>query len=247
MSTPRYATLAETLAKSIAEGALPIGTQLPRETELARVHHVSRATVRSAMLVLEQQGLVSRTRKRGTIVEAAAPAPRYRNTIESVHDLVQYAHHTRRLVKDIREVACPANISRRTGWTTGRPIVAATLVRETAPPQRRPIAWTRAFIDTTLTDELAAAIVTEHGLLSDLVSPLIGRFTDSVDQVITAGCMDLEVAHVLRGDPGQPALLIERLYRDATRSPFLYTHSAHAHDQFEYRSSLRLRSDDNAG
>ena len=244
MATPRYAALAETLAKSIAEGALPIGTQLPRETELARAHQVSRATVRSAMLVLEQQGLVSRTRKRGTIVEAAASAPSYRNTINSLNDLVQYAESTRRLVKDIREVPCAAEVSRRTGWTADRPIVAITMVRETGLPQRRPIAWTQAFIDTTLTDELAATITTEQGLLSDLVSPRIGRFTHSVDQVITADRMNAEVAHALRGDPGQPALLIERLYRDAARSPFLYTHSSHAHDQFEYRSSLQLSGGD---
>ena len=241
MSTPRYATLAETLAKSIVDGVLPIGTQLPRETELARVHQVSRSTVRSAMLVLEQQGMVSRTRKRGTIVEATATTPRYRNSIDSLNDLVQYAHQTHRRVKDIVEVGCPADVARRTGWTEGRPIVAARFVRESASAQRHPIAWTRAFIDTPLSEELASVISSEQELLSDLVSPVLGRFTQTVEQVITAGCMDADAADVLQDAPGQPALLIERLYRDASRTPFLYTHSTHAHDQFEYRSSLRLQ------
>lgn len=63
---PRYAEIAETLENEIQ--VLSPNCLLPTEDQMARRFGVSRITVRSALELLENSGLISRMRGRGTIV-----------------------------------------------------------------------------------------------------------------------------------------------------------------------------------
>lgn len=63
-----YEKVAEAMAAEINEGALPIGSKLPSERDLAERFKVSRPTVREAMLALELQGLVEARRGSGIFV-----------------------------------------------------------------------------------------------------------------------------------------------------------------------------------
>ncbi|MGY0231616.1 GntR family transcriptional regulator [Longispora urticae] len=51
--------LADDLRQAIARGALPVGSPLPTEAELAATHGVSRGTVRHALTILAAEGLIS--------------------------------------------------------------------------------------------------------------------------------------------------------------------------------------------
>jgi len=55
----------------IESGKLPPGTQLPNEFELAEVMKVSRGTIRSALSLLQQQGLIWRRQGVGSFVSEA--------------------------------------------------------------------------------------------------------------------------------------------------------------------------------
>jgi GntR family transcriptional repressor for pyruvate dehydrogenase complex len=61
-------TLSSLLDDMIAQGAVPAGTRLPSERELASLLGVSRASVREAIHELTLKGLVSRGPGRGTVV-----------------------------------------------------------------------------------------------------------------------------------------------------------------------------------
>lgn len=65
---PLYHQLAETLRGKIAAGEYAIGDQLPSERELMSIFDISRNTVRDAIDVLVQDGLVERDHGRGTFV-----------------------------------------------------------------------------------------------------------------------------------------------------------------------------------
>ena len=69
MSRPSlYQQLAMELRKSITIGEYPPGSQLPTEHGLVERHGVSRNTVRLALKLLENEGLITRAPRRGTIV-----------------------------------------------------------------------------------------------------------------------------------------------------------------------------------
>src|SRR5579863_2087142 len=68
---PRMRQIADELREQIETGGLPPGALMPSEPEVARNYGVSRQTARSALQLLEQQGLVIVRPRRGRIVRSS--------------------------------------------------------------------------------------------------------------------------------------------------------------------------------
>ena len=69
----RYRDIATRLQKEIRLGKYPVGNLLPTETELMAQHSSSRQTVREALRILMDQGLIVRRAGLGSVVIAAEP------------------------------------------------------------------------------------------------------------------------------------------------------------------------------
>jgi GntR family transcriptional regulator len=74
-STPLYLQLKEAILADIRQGLLRPGDRIGSETELERVHRVSRITVRQAINGLVQDGELYRVPGKGTYVSARKVAP----------------------------------------------------------------------------------------------------------------------------------------------------------------------------
>lgn len=68
---PKYVTLAEQLRQQIAAGQFAVGDPITSEPALSAAHNLSRGTVRQAIQLLVDQGLLVREQGRGTFVAAA--------------------------------------------------------------------------------------------------------------------------------------------------------------------------------
>src|SRR5512133_381817 len=68
-----YFQLAELLEQEIASGRWEPEARLPSEPELCSHYGLSRTTIRQALARLEQEGLISREKGRGTFVRASQP------------------------------------------------------------------------------------------------------------------------------------------------------------------------------
>ena len=66
----RYAALAAALRERVIAGEWPPGTAIPAEDTLAKEHGVALGTMRRALEMLVQQGLVERLQGRGTFVRS---------------------------------------------------------------------------------------------------------------------------------------------------------------------------------
>ena len=75
LPTPLYHQIFLILHGQIVEGRLAAGAQVPGEEELARQFNVSRITARRALAELAVEGLVTRSRGRGTHVTARDHEP----------------------------------------------------------------------------------------------------------------------------------------------------------------------------
>lgn len=71
--TPMYQQIADALRQKIASGALRAGAKLPTEAELRTEHAVSRETVRKALAVLINEGLIVSARPQGHFVRTREP------------------------------------------------------------------------------------------------------------------------------------------------------------------------------
>ena len=68
MSEPLYHVVASDLRKKIGEGIWPRDARLPNEAELCQSYGVSRITIRHALAILVNEGLVIRAQGSGTFV-----------------------------------------------------------------------------------------------------------------------------------------------------------------------------------
>jgi len=67
--TPLYQQLKDKLTSMIESGELPYGTCIPSETELSTQYGISRITVRKAVALLVEEGLLAKRQGKGTFVE----------------------------------------------------------------------------------------------------------------------------------------------------------------------------------
>lgn len=93
-SQPQYAIIAQALINDISRGKYPLGSMLPPELDLAELFKVSRNTMRSALRVLVDMGLVSRRAGRGTQVQSSQIHPNYAQRVESLEVLFPEAGGT---------------------------------------------------------------------------------------------------------------------------------------------------------
>jgi GntR family transcriptional regulator len=65
-----YVQLADDLAARIKRGEFPVGSRLPSEAELAEHYGTARMTVRRALDVLRERGVIRTLHGRGSVVVA---------------------------------------------------------------------------------------------------------------------------------------------------------------------------------
>ncbi len=120
--------IASRLREQIADGTYGPGALLPSEPDLAHEHNVSRQTARTALQILEQEGLATVRPRRGRIVRSRARLrwhlsefehPTHTTSTTSTTsdaweaDIENQGHDPTRQDLDVRTIAPPAEIAAR--------------------------------------------------------------------------------------------------------------------------------------
>lgn len=134
MATPTRRSLPHQLADDLRErvlsGELATGTQLPSEPELARRMHVSRSSLRSAIALLEEEGLVRRVHGSGTYVN---DRPLLRDDISRNLGVTAMITATGRKpgakLKEAKLEPAPPDVAAAFGLRAGAPLSALRRVR----------------------------------------------------------------------------------------------------------------------
>jgi GntR family transcriptional regulator len=80
--TPLYYQLLQIIKQQISSGDLKTGDTIPTEKELMELYHISRATVRQAVMQLVNEGYLRREKSKGTFV---LPIPQKFRFMEGLH------------------------------------------------------------------------------------------------------------------------------------------------------------------
>lgn len=238
MGKPRYVQLAQTLMREIADGTRPVGSRLPSEVELAEQHGLSRTTVRSALDLIEELGLVSRRRKLGTIVEATRPREDYVGSVTTLEELFQYAEETQRVLHSVDDVVCDAELARRLECAPGDVWMHVTMTRIDPKRPHSPICVTDVYLEPELGRLVRDQLSRPDGLIYAMIEESTGRFVVSVTQSIRAVMLTEPQADLVNAPAGSVGLEITRHYRDQLGSTCQITVSTHPADRFTYRFDL---------
>lgn len=231
-----YRQVADKLLAKIDSGHIGIGEALPPEPQLAQQYAVSRHTMREALRILRELGVVDRRPGAGTVVKARGPQPAYVQVIRSPRELLQYPPN-RLTVRSAQPVRAGRKLAKLLQCRTGERWLHVQALRRLRG-KRTPISW----LDLYLLPEYAGVV------------PLIGKRDQSVYEMIrekygevtTAVTMDLmgsrlseELAAQLHAETGDPSLRIVRRYLGTGQRVFQISVSEHPADRYNYRLQLQ--------
>jgi len=230
---PRYVQLATTLMREIESGHYPIGALLPTEFELCDQFGVSRFTVREAVKLLVQQGLVVRQAGVGSRVQAAPMDVRYTQTMSGLADLQQYAAETtlvvdsKKIIELTPKLAKQLQASPRETWLY---VEGLRFARD----EGLPICHTEVFIAPRLRSVSGIQSRTKRPIYATLEKEFGVKIT-RVEQEIGAIILNSKMADRLKTSPRAPALLVCRRYFDERGDLVEQTHNTHPAERFTYR------------
>ncbi len=221
----------------IASGKRAVGTLLPTEHELCALYSVSRATVRQALLSLQDQGLVERSQGIGTRVLATSRRTEYILAAQSANETMGYVEETRFVTKQRRMIRVNAALARTLGVTEGSEWLHVSGMRVVLQQPAPPLAISNVYVVAAHADLLDPA---QHAATPVFrMMERAGReHITEIGQDVTAVQLTPGQARTLRAPPGSSALHVLRRYLGKDNLPVQVTSNLHPADRFTF--SLRL-------
>ncbi len=229
-NSPIYIQLAQSLRLQIVEGKIVSGEALPSERDLCALMGASRVTVRKAIEVLIEEGLLSRRQGSGTYVTPRIQAPGSFLTSFS-EDAEARGETTSTIWVEKTEDIATEEEARLLEISVGSAIFRLSRVRMA---DGEPLAIENAVVPA---DMIADVSELRNSLYKALAER--GNRPMSGQQKIRAALAGPNEAQLLSISEGSEILRIERLTRRADGRPVELTRSAYRGERYEFVSELR--------
>jgi len=214
----RYLDLADALRARVAAGSIGPGGALPGELDLAAEYGTSRVTVRRALDLLRQEGLVVSRRGAGWFA-AVDPVRQPLGRVTTIEAAVEAAGAVPgRRILSFAFVEAPPAAATALEIERGSEVLR---VERLNVADDRPFALVDAYVRADIGADVSRADV-ERAPFYDLL-PLRGVVLSGVHQSITAEVADARVSRLLDTDSGAPLLVSRRTTYDAAGTRILYS------------------------
>jgi len=235
---PRYKAIYQDLVRAIRSGRYPVMTLLPTEHALCAQYDASRHTVREAIRMLTEAGMVSRRPGVGTRVEAAKSATRYTQRISQLSDLFQYIKNATLRLLDVRVIKASARQADILGCAARQEWLRVRAIKLLGT-QSAPVAFAEAYVHPDY-----AAIREDIGRvrmpLSQLIEQRYSQRIREVGQEFSATPIGKEMAGHLKVAPKTAGLVITRRYYGEDSLPMLVTVTTFPYTKMKYSMSLQV-------
>lgn len=238
MPLPKYHQVYLVLKECLVEG--DVGAKLPGETALMKRFDVGRVTVRRALELLANEGLIIRRAGRGTLstVGQNLQLENSKNNHKKIRsglleNLVSVSLSTRIQVIEVNTIAASSQVAQALQMKPGERVQKAIRVRSTdnGPLSHIttyiPALWADHFDPQALTNEPVLVLLEKAGLK-------IGR----AEQHISARLADAAVAPRLGVSVGSALLSVSRLVFDDKERPIQWLHGLYRPDRYDYELKL---------
>lgn len=234
---PRYRQLAEQLIAQIRSGALRVGAPFPGEIKLAGRFRVSRHTVREALRVVGELGLIERRRGIGSIVRSRVPNERYVHTVRTPDELMRYPAGSHLQVVAAQKVRANRELAQLIDCKLGSAwyhIGASRRFKGT----RTALCW----VDIYVLPEYAPVaewIGRKSPPVYELIEQRFGEKMLKLQVELRGGKISSILAPSLAVDPGAASLTVIRRYTGQSGRVFEVSVSEHPADRYTYSLELR--------
>lgn len=235
--SPLYLQVANTLRDEVVSGIHPVGSQLPSEDDLCKRFSVSRYTVREALRLLRDDGLVASRQGAGTVVIPPRASDSDIQQVMSINDLVAFGTDTRFAIESIKTVIIDEKLAARTGLAQGEEWLEVRGYRH-AEDAELPLCWADYYINRAFA--AVGRLVQRHiGPIFSLIEDMFGQTIVEVDQQISATLVSGALATNLKVKAGSPALEVRRIYKTADGKIAQVTINTHPAALFQHSMTMR--------
>jgi GntR family transcriptional regulator len=237
---PLHSRLEGTLRDLIQDGQIPTGAVLPGELELAAQLGVSRHTVRHALGVLTNEGLLRRERGRGTTVVSNLPPPVIERSLSTFYAFawevrargaIQHSYVLERAV-----VPADATFAERLKVDPNTEIERIVRLRTA---DEDPLVFETAYLPHQFSRVLDTPAL-ESESVYDVVERRCGVKITGAKEFIRPIVLHRAVARLLRARSGTPAFSVERTTW-SDRGPIEWQQSIVRGDRYLYSVELPRR------
>jgi len=241
-SAPRYQEIATALIKDIARGRYPVGRLLPTETELCESFSAGRHTVREALRILTDKGMIVRRRGAGTMVIAAEPPNLFTHSVVSMSEWLRYPTDTYRATVETGEVVADRKLATLLKCEPDKKWFRVSSIRRSAQIEE-PLGWAEIYV---LPKYAGVAERSDHGRtpVHQQIEKMYGESVEHAQLEIFASSIPAKLARPLKVKPGSPALTVVRRYTGKKSGVFEITVSIHPANRYIYTMEMHrdLRS-----
>lgn len=234
---PLYYQLAAFLRKRIVTMELRPGDSLPSEEALADKYEVSRITVRHALSILEEEGLVRRHRGKGTFVSEWARTVESPRSSGFIEDIIAMGHKTRVKILRMGVVEAHGIVQQRLGLNPGARVLRIEKVRLL---DGMPFSYVVNYLPEEVGLRIQSMDLTERPLLSILEEDLRIKAWKAL-QTIEATVAEPDVAAHLEIRTGDPLLRVERTVFDPKGKPIEHVWVLYRADKYHFTVRLRRK------
>ena len=239
---PAYAQLVSILRAQIASGEFRPGSRLPSEAQLCRVYRISPMTVRRAINVLLDQGVVVTSQGKGTFVkplELAAGTFR----LQELTDLLRDSGKTSVKLLQVAILSSNERTARKLATAEGD---RAIYIRRLLLRDGEPLLYHREYLVYDPTRPIVEAEMEATSLQGLLAGTGGSDFKGGV-LTVEATTLNEEEAKLLGGEVRQPAFRLAHTFYDFDDRPASWGWFICRGDQIRFRATVGMWGDLSAG
>jgi GntR family transcriptional regulator len=205
---PLYYQLERTLRKRILTGKITPNERFPTEIELEKEFGVSRITVRQALMLLENEGLIVRQQGRGTFVIENPSKNLPYELYGYVDDLFYLGQQTQLCLYSKKLVKADSQLAKEMGIEEGKEVFLIEGIRYL--PGKYPTFF-QAHLLKDIGTKISLKKLNSPFLISEVEKVSLQR-VKKAHQTISAAIADKKLAIIMKVKIGHPLLVVKRIY-----------------------------------
>lgn len=234
---PIYHQIRNKIQEWIVSKEYGLGEQIPSETDLAKMFNVTRMTVRQAISLLIQEGLLTRKRGAGTFVTTDAELVGSLSLDFSgfMDELFYQVSKSKAISVKMEKVPTPRIIKEK--LKTDAPEIYK--VERVRTLNDRIFAFTVNYLPIEIGSQINEQDLYKKPMLKILESDLKIDFDEAL-QTIEASFSDQHVSEMMKIPSGSPILFVERIMYDKDKKPFELVQTCYRGDIYKYVVRLKM-------
>lgn len=235
---PYYIQVADTIKSRIQQGEYNYGELIPPTHELEREFNVSNITVRKALEILVQEGVIERKRGIGTTVsrdeqktfafELSATAPIFLSSALKLQLDVK--------VLEITLTPCPTRVRRILSIDSEKKVWR---MKRTRKYKNAPIAFHIHYISVDRSKEITKELAGKMSFI-DLLQKVCGVKLSKAEQRVEATTANMDLSGILDVNFGAPLFFIENIYYSKEKKPVAITQVYYRGDKTSFKAVLNF-------